>query len=363
MRTFAAQDFAPPTDNDRRGVQSPPRQQLKIVTPAQVPKRGWQQWERHRRPSQPSPQSPQGHGLALDSQAPRSANEGPSPMTPSHRTHSQLLPDKPTTYSLFPAPPPKSARRASQSLNPHIPSYAPEKSPPMAGPRFPSSVDTSQANMQGYNGHRSMSDPFYDDLQRTPSGGYRGIPWTDQPTSVRRPPSMYQPYRAAPVPEGSQLRSLPEDYPPPPQLARDQVNSILRSHSRRYPTRKKSAGSSQYTRFSNASESTTFEDIDEDLPTQSRSVLSPVAEMRSPPRRATSVLNRPRPIPRRVGHEEISGPNEDVTQSAKYKILVSPGLQSLDKSMSSSPVTPTTVQRTPQRTPPMRASRPWSQGL
>ena len=382
MSATETRDFA--TDDEPR-AKSPPRAPLTIVTAPQTNHEGWQNWAKSTNPS------PRNIGLALVPELPHSAKEGPLPMTPgSYSINSQLLPERPTTYSLFPAPPRSGpdSRRTSQNLKPPIPAYAPERASKMNGPRFPSSVDTSQANLQGDGRQRSLSDPFYDAPKSSPLQGYRGIPFTDPSAAVMRPTQAYHPYEPQDMGPASasprtQQPSLPRTYPPPPPIEQHYLASIERSNSRKHPSRKKSANSSQFTRstrFSNGSE-TSFEDADADDFPLPRSELSTVAEVRSPPQKSPKVIyppvpytaaessnriiNRPRPpyrkeslVAKRRGEEKAAELAEglqgrDVRQTAKWKILVSPGLESLDGSSSGSPYTA----RSAGRTPPMRPAR------
>ena len=380
MAAIAARDFAAEDEPREKG---PPRAPLTIVTPVQTNHGGWQNWARSTNPS------PRNIGLALGPELPYSAKEGPLPITPgSYSTNSQLLPERPN-YNLFPAPlrAGPDSRRMSQNLKPPIPAYAPERPSQMNQPRFPSSVDTSQANLQGASRQRSLSDPFYNNPESSTLHGYRGIPFTDPSAAVTRPTQAYYPYEPLDISPTStttrtQQPSLPRTYPPPPPIEQHYLASIERSHSRKNPSRKKSTNSSQFTRstrFSDGSE-TSFEDADLDDFPLPRSELSPVAEGRSPPQKSPKVvypavphsaaessyriINRPRPyrkeslVAKRRGDEKAaelanSLQGHDVTQTAKWKILVSPGLESLDGSSSGSPYTARSV----GRTPPMRSAK------
>ena len=384
----------------------PPRRQLRIVTPSTSSDDGWNRYQRGMNP---------GEEMALAVHPPplKSSNHSPiDPTTPaSYRTSSQLLPDKPT-YSLFPPPLRVTPRNSSapaglrpsgsaaqQRGNPPYPKYS---------PRFPSNMDTSQANLQtGSSRQRSLSDPFYDDFNRSPPqndnpyvqgfqtrspGSSRPVPsnnpgaWTTPNGIVRKPlPPLQSPsargLRSAS--SKSQLSSLPRPYPPPPPIEQHYLAAIERSHSRKDPRRKQSTSSSKFTRFSNGSE-TSFEDADEDEASMTRKFLSPVAEnpaLRSPPRNGItypsipiSAAESPAPIrasarnelptrsdsllTKRLGEQKAKeiasrlqgthpGVNEDVEKTAKWKILVSPGLENLESSGS-----PQSVRGT-ERTPPI----------
>ena len=323
---------------------------------------------------------PQNVGLAAHSRRSPSVVEEPSPMTPrspSPRITSQLLPEKPRrqSYTIFPPKPrtPVTGPRSSQSIshkyaNP-IQAYEPGRSPPMNGPNFPSSHDTSQADLQGDSRQRSLSDPFYE----PPTASYRGAPMIPEPLvpAQRTPSQEYRPSTHQPMHTVSlrtQQPSLPRTHPPPPTVDQHYLEAIDRSHSQRRPRRNVSTHSS-HTCFSEGSDITTFEEGDELEPIpplpQQRYVLSPVAEMRTPPRAPASVLypavpktaaedhrriiDRPRPpshrqslASKRRGSQkaaELEGGFKpgDVRNTAKYKILVSPGIQSLDGSISGSP--------------------------
>ena len=311
--------------------------------------------------------------VGLDANARRSTAvvEGPSPMTPrSPRVTSQLLPEKlpRQSYTIFP-PKPRTQSISHNHANP-MQVYEPGRSPPMTGPNFPSSHDTSQADLQGDSRQRSLSDPFYE--PRTAS--YRGVPMIPEPliTAQRTPSHEYRPSTHQPkhtVSLRTQQPSLPRTHPPPPPVDQHYLEAIERSHSQRRPRRNVSTHSSQYTCFSEGSDITTFEEEGELEPVpplpQQRHALSPVAEMRTPPQAPASVsypavpktaaedhrriIDRPRPPSRkqslaskRRGSQkaaELEGGFKpgDVRNTAKYKILVSPGIQSLDGSISGSP--------------------------
>lgn len=316
-------------------------------------------------------------GVSVSPKRSISAVEEPSPMTPrSPRITSQLLPPKPSPqrYSLFPKPRTPvdgstSSRRISHNSANPIQAYEPGRSPPMNGPNFPSSHDTSQADLQGDSRQRSLSDPFYE-----PRMTYRGVPLIPEPLVIARQitPHEYRPSTHQPmdtVSPRTQQPSLPRTHPPPPAVDQHYLEAIDRSHSQRRPRRNRSTHSSQYTRFSEGSDITMFEEGDDFEPIpplpQQRHALSPVAEMRTPPRAPASVsypavpttaaedrrriIDRPRPpslrhslASKRRGSQKAAelegGFNpRDVRNTAKYKILVSPGIQSLNGSISGSP--------------------------
>ena len=296
----------------------PPRRELRIVTPSNSSDDGWNRYQRGMNPEE--------NALAVHSAPPKSSNHSPiDPVTPaSYRTSSQLLPDKPT-YSLFPPPLRVTPRNSSA---PGAPTQSGPNAPRQANspyakysPRFPSNMDTSQAHLQsGSSRQRSLSDPFYDDFNRSPppnvyqfaqgtrprspgSSGpvpnnYPGV-WIPPNDIVRKPvPALHSPSARGlrPMPTRTQQRSLPKPYPPPPLIDQHYLAAIERSHSRKDPRRKQSTSSSKITRFSNGSE-TSFEDADEEETPASRKFLSPVAEspaLRSPPGNGITYPSIPR---------------------------------------------------------------------
>lgn len=372
-----------------------PRREIRIVTPATSSDDGWNRYQRSMNPEDEI-------ALAVHRPPPRSLNHSPiDPITPaSYRTSSQLLPDKPT-YSLFPPPLRVTPRNSSapagfKPSKPNAPGQG-DSSYAKYSPRFPSNMDTSQANLQpGSSRQRSMSDPFYDNWNRSPPsnvypyvqatqprspGSSRPVPsnypgaWINSNGVVRKPvPALQSPSARGlqPAPSRTQQPSLPKPYPPQPPIEQHYLATIERSHSRKDPRRKQINSSSKVTRFSNGSE-TSFEDADEDEAPATRKFLSPVAEspaLRSPPRSgitypsipisaAESPTRTPPPkgtparpelptrseslLTKRLGEtkaREIAGRlqgthpgvNDDVRNTAKWKILVSPGLNNLESS-------------------------------
>ena len=352
----------PIQQNRPRSDNKPP---LRVVTPSQ---RGWSEWRNT------AESNPHGIGLALGPETPQqSSRDGPSPMTPaSFGTNSQLLPDKPHN-TLASTAPHRLSKRYSRSLQPPLPTYAPEKTPPMSGPRFPSSMDTSQIHLQGNT--RSMSDPFYNDQHSPLFEGYRGVPytpWANPPASLKRPRSVLHSQKV-----GAQPTIIEESTSSVPVIDLQNMPPPGRAWNAKQPLRKKSESSSRYDRSVRSSNGsgTSFEDIDDD-PSLPKTVLSPVTEVYSPPRqlvtpplpvksvrRDSHIINRARPIPRSRQSGEPESPNpsievqdRDVTHTAKYKILVSPGLQSLEGSLPSTPRTPIaggTFSRHDERLPPL----------
>ena len=377
MALIATRDFGHENQTRQPLVprqQRSPTRQLRLETPASSSEDGWGQYQRNLRPE-----------LALGPQAPRSIRDGHSPITPaSNQTrNSQLLPDKPT-YNLFPPPSRPTARNSIPNQSVKLVGSSPKPPvPPLGSPfsraaqQHPSSLDTSQAHLQG-RGVPSGSnfDPFVDPASRSPPSIYPyfresrqrppaaaatrsrfRVPSWEQPPSagvVRKPVPTYQPYRAentvgAPVHSDQQA-----------------VGTGIYNH-RRKSSRKKSVGSRPMTVFSNGSE-TSFESLgdEEDESPDPRSALSPVAEVRSPPSgrvsypaippsAAESPTRRPQErsvhpaqpdslLSKRLGRDkarEIAGrlqspsrrsQDEGTPQSGKWKVLVSPGLRGADRS-------------------------------
>ena len=355
--------------------QRSPTRQIRLETPASSSEDGWGQYQRNLGPE-----------LALGPQAPRSIGDGHSPITPaSNRTrNSQLLPDKPT-YSLFPPLSRTTARNSIPNQSVKLIGTSPKPPvPPLGSPfsraaqQHPSSLDTSQANLQGggvTNG--SSSDPFIDPASRSPPNIYPyfrdsrprpppaaatrrfRVPSWEQPPSagvVRKPVPAYQPYRA------KNAMGVPV------QAEQQAVDAGTYSH-RRKSSRKKSVGSRPITVFSNGSE-TSFESLgdeeDEGPDPDPRSAISPAAEVKSPPsgrvsypaipvsaaesptrRREERSAHPPQSdslLSKRLGRDkakEIAGrlqspsrrsQDENARQTAKWKVLVSPGLRNNDKS-------------------------------
>lgn len=414
MAAIGGRQFEPHQPSSPHAIVAtpPPRRELRIVTPSSSSDDGWNRYQRGMNPEE--------NALAVHPPLPKSSNHSPiDPVTPaSYRTSSQLLPDKPT-YSLFPPPLRVTPRNSSAPGGPRPsgPNAPRQANSPYAkySPQFPSNIDTSQAHLQpGSNRQRSLSDPFYDDYNRSPPpnvtpfvqgtrprspGSSRSVPnnypevWIPPNDIVRKPvPALYSPSARGlrPMPTRIQQPSLPKPYPPPPPIDHDYLAAIERSHSRKDPRRKQSTSSSKFTRFSNGSE-TSFEDADEEETPASRKFLSPVAEspaLRSPPgngitypsiprsaaeesptqassRRAPARPNLPirsdSLLTKRLGEQKareiadrLRGTHpkvdEDVRKTAKWKILVSPGLNKLESSGSPKST------RGDGRTPPVNMS-------
>ena len=374
MAAIAARDFEyeHPTESQSLPRQQPsPTRQLRLVTPASSSEDGWGHYQRNLAPEQT--------GLALEARPPRSLRDEHSPITPStNRTrNSQLLPDKPT-YSLFPPPPRLTPRNSIPNQVMRPPGQSPRPAVPPLGSPFARSLpqhpsNTSQVHLQGGKMMaQSNADPFIESSSRSPPGVY---PRTEQsrtqpvPPPIRREsrrfrvPSWEQPPSAGvvrkPLPTYQAYRPLQEEAAP----ARNEGQSTTEAFHKRRPSRKKSSASRPMTVFSNGSE-TSFETIDneDEEHLEPRSTLSPVAEVRSPPRgrisypaipvsAAESPTRRPQDdamnpsapdslLSKRLGQakakeiaDRLQGPSRKPNDgSAKWKILVSPGLKGIDSS-------------------------------
>ena len=342
---------------------------------------GWSQWE------QPTAAAPTPMPRAA-----RSNVSERSPITPgTQKTTSQLLPDKPS-YGLFPPPmrPSPESRRASQSLEAlgaarnGQSSYSSVQS----SPRFPGALDTSQSYMQ--------------QAPKTPSPIYP----PDVYSQVRgsRPRSVYRPYRqeqdvstlpsdlpkrtlsrkplpgsaftsakglepeTTPTREGpSLLKIVPPPIPPAPLFFED--SGVRRQRSGR--SRRKKSEPRIETWFSNGTD-TSFEDGSDTEPV---SALSPVPEIRSTgpnspftypsiPQSASESRSSRIHLPESAARSDASLPrshsgddsspggrsrNVQPRNSAKWKILVEPGLRGID--------TPSPSSRSPQTA--RSAEAPW----
>lgn len=366
----------------------PPRRDLRIVTPASSSDDGWNRYQRSMNPEeeislpvQPPPLRSLNHS-PIDPITPASYRTS-SQLLPDKPTYSLFPPPLRITPRNSSAPAglrPSGSTAPQHGNSPHT-KYS---------PRFPSNLDTSQAHLQAGSGRqRSLSDPFYDDFHRSPPpnvypyvqtsrprspGSSRLVPsnypgaWSTPTDVVRKPvPALESPSAKGlrPPPSKAQQTSSSRPYPPPPPIEQHYLAAIERSHSRKDPRRRPSNSSSKLTRFSNGSE-TSFEDADEEEAPATRKFLSPVAEspaLRSPLRSGVTYPPipvsaaespartspnrapvRPEAPPRsdslltkRLGEQkarEIAsrlqgthpGVNEDIRNTAKWKILVSPGL-------------------------------------
>ena len=376
----------------------PPRRELRIVTPSTSSDDGWNRYQRGMNPEDnavaanpPPPKS--SNQSPIDPITPASYRTS-SQLLPDKPTYSLF----PSPLRITPRN--SSAPAGLRPSGPTAPRQGGSPYTKYS-PRFPSNMDTSQAHLQpGSSRQRSLSDPFYDSFNRSPpanvkqhvqgsqpqspgpshsvSRNYPGA-WTTSNEFARKPvPALQSPSARGlrPAPSRTQQPSFPRPYPPPPPLEQHYLAAIERSHSRKDPRRKQSTTSSKFTRFSNGSE-TSFEDADEDEDPAARRFLSPVAESpahRSPPRSGITypsipvsaaespTRNLPKEAParpdlptrsdslltKRLGERkarEIAGRlqgthpgvNEDVRRTAKWEILVSPGLDDHHESSGSPP--------------------------
>jgi len=384
--------------------QRSPTRQLRLETPTTSSEDGWGQYQRDMAPKEMR--------LPAGPQLPRSLRDEPSPITPaSNRTrNSQLLPDKPS-YSLFPSPlrvtprdsVPNQLRPGSAAPTPAVPAL---RSPfARAAPQHPSSMDTSQAHLQGGNGAENSNDPFTATSNRSAPNIY---PYFQEsrprppPRSVRRDtprfrvPSWEQPASTGVVRKpvaGPQPHRTQGVGPPPPPSEQHYMAAIEDFH-RRKASRKRGNALRPLTHHTSGSE-TSFEnsDVEMDEVPNLRSTLSPVTEVRSPPVRppkgrvsypaipisaSESPTRRkdsnsvPHPVrsdsllSKRLGQDrarEIAGRVQGPPQqprdngfrdTAKYKILVSPGLEPIENS--GSPSSAKSVVKSP---PASSTPTPW----
>lgn len=388
MSAIAMRDFG---HEHRAGLQVIPRiqrsptRQLRLETPATSSEDGWGQYQRD--------MAPEERRLAAGPQLPRSFRDEHSPITPaSNRTrNSQLLPDKPS-YSLFPPPLrvtprnsiPNQLRPGSTAPTPAVPAL---RSPfARAALLHPSSMDTSQAHLQCGNSAEDSNDPFMASLNRSAPNIY---PYFQEsrprppPRSLRRDtprfrvPSWEHPESAGvvrkPVVRPQPPRTQGEG-PPPPQIEQHYMAAIEDFHKRKRSRKKGNAPrpSMHYTSGSETSFENSDDEVDE-VPNP-RSALSPVAEVKSPvrppegrvsypaipisasesPTRRPNMDRAPHPVRsdsllgKRLGQDRarevadrLQGPSSQrsdngVRNSAKYKILVSPGLEPIRNSESPS---------------------------
>ena len=380
LATIAARDFGHDPEGkevvsqERR--QSPP--QLAVMTPMSTGEGGWSQWQRNT--------APQDIGLAL---APGVLTAGhPSPNTPaSHRTrNSQLLPEKPS-YSLFPAPlrPSPHSRRASQSLEAQLAARNVSATRPTSqqrsSRRFPSTLDTSQATMQGENNlHRSLSRPNnfpYSQAAQTESGykPYHPEPPSGPPLTelIDAPIRKPLPAHASPSARGIRLgRSIHGRHPGTLGKRVNSPPTVLKALDTTSNTpRRKKSDSRPPTWFSTGTD-TSFENSEDDAP-EAVSALTPVKERHRannanlvptnkptslrppPPARADSLLARRREEQRPSKDVERITPLSVlniVRHSAKQQILQSPILSEPLRTESPTSDSPRTIRDTEMALPP-----------
>lgn len=297
MSAIAARDFG---HQHQAGLQVTPRdqsssrRQLRLETPATSSEDGWGQYQRD--------MAPEGTRLAVGPRLPRPPRDEHSPITPaSSRTRtSQLLPEKPS-YSLFPSPQRLSSRdsipnqlRAGTALPP--PAVLPLRSPFVrAATQHPSSMDTSQAHLQGRSGPQESNDPFTspsDPSSFSIHHNFQGSRPLPPPRSHRRDtprfriPSWEQPVSAGVVrkPVAGPRPSESKDVRPALPSNEPHYLAAIEDFHRRKSSKKRRNGPRPITHYTSGS-GTSFENSDEeveDVPNP-RSALSPVAEVRSPP--------------------------------------------------------------------------------
>ncbi len=380
-----------------------PTRRLRLETPATSSEDGWGKYQRD--------MAPEERRLAAGPQMPRSLRDENSPITPSSsRTrNSQLLPDKPS-YSLIPSPlrvtPPNSTpdqlRPGSTAPTLAVPAL---RSPfARAAPQHPSSMDTSRAYLHGGNGVGDPNDPFTTSSHRSAPRIYP----SSQESRPRPPPrSIRQDTPRFRVPSWEQPESAgvvrkPVAGPQPPcskDLGHQQPwveqphSTAIADFKRRKPSRKRGNAPRPLTHYTSASE-TSFESSDDEVDgvPNPRSALSPVAEAKSPvgppvgrvsyPAIPISASESPtrRPNPNKAPHpvrsdsllskglgqdqarhiaDRLQGPlnqrsDNGVRKSAKYKILISPGLEPIGHS--GSPSSAKSVVKSP---PSSSTPTPW----
>lgn len=395
MSAIATRDFG---HEHQTGLQTmyriprSPTRHLRLETPATSSEDGWGHYQRN--------MAFQETFLAPEPQIPRSLRDEHSPITPvSNRTrNSQLLPEKPS-YNLFPSPlkvTPRNSIPNQLRTGPAPAPVVPPLSSPFAraAPQHPSSVDTSQAHLQGGNNGENPNDPFTASSNRSISSIY---PYFEEsrprppPRSLRRePPRIGVPSWEQQEAAGVVRKPVP-GYPTPytqgkrpsqPTIRQQQMNPV-ESPNNRKSSRKKDNGPRPLTHLTDASE-TSFEDDEEDDYPDPRSALSPLYEVRSPPTRSPegrvsypaipisaseSPTRRPNPkrpphpvrsdslLTKRLGQDRareladrLQGPSrqpkdDDFRDTAKYKILVSPGHDPLENSKS--PTSAKSIVRSP----------------
>ena len=356
-----------------------PRGPLRLVTPNTSSEDGWNHYQRS--------MDTEDIGLAVGPPV-RNSTAGPSPKSPisNRTTDSHLLPDKPT-YSLFP-PPLKINNRGSipgqGGRPPRVDTSKPAR-PTSTGPhhQFSNTMDNpSQSNLQPRadpRGSLRQSDPFFNSCsppEIDPFYQANGpavhpafrVPPQLSPTDVaRRPiPAHQSPSARGMFPSSNRTGppNLPRNHTQPGLFEQHSRAPINNSYKRKHFANKKSESSRPLTEtfYAGESDTTSIEEDSDDEPdhrgVRPRSTLSPVAESphlrspfqrqglpvstsASPMRYPISVEQRSQPQPlstRRLGEQrarEIAGRLETQAQpSAKWKVLVSPGLTPLGNSES-----------------------------
>ena len=395
-------------DQPREELPPPmPRGPLRLVTPNTSSEDGWNHYQRS--------MDTEDIGLAVGPPV-RNSTSGPSPKSPisNRTTNSHLLPDKPT-YSLFPSPLKINARNSipGQSVRPSGVDTSRSARPPSTGPphQFPHNMDnTSQSNLQRpVDPRRSLtqSDPFFKSssppdidpfIQANSSvihPAFRVPPQLSPIDAARRPVPAHQSPSARGLVTSSNRKVPPDlhqNYPPPGLFEQHSREPMDNSFKRRHYANKKSESSkplTQGTFFSEESDTTSIEEDSDDEPEhlgiRPRSTLSPVAESprlrspfqqqehqfeyppvpvstsASPMRYPTSVEQRSQSQPlstRRLGEQrarDIAGRLEtQASPSARWNVLVRPGLEPLGNSESPASPSASDAGRTQSRGFPQR---------
>ena len=374
-----------------------PRGPLRLVTPNTSSEDGWNHYQRSL--------DTEDIGLAVGPPI-RNSTAGPSPKSPtsSRTTDSHLLPDKPT-YSLFPSPLKINNRSSIPGQGGQPPRVDTSKTAHSSstGPphQFSNTIDNpSQSNLQPRadpRGPLTQSDPFFNScsppeidpfIQEDGPAvhpAFRVPPQLSPRDVARRPiPAHQSPSARGMVPSSNRTvpPNLPQNYAQPGLFEQHSRAPINNSYKRKHFANKKSESSRPLTDTFYESDTTSIEEDSDDEPNhrgvRPRSTLSPVVESphlrspfqrqglpvstsASPMRYPTSVEQRSQPQPlstRRLGEQrarEIAGRLETQAQpSAKWKVLVSPGLQPLGNSESPASPSASDTSRTQSRALPRK---------
>ena len=384
-----------------------PRGPLRLVTPNTSSEDGWNHYQRS--------MDTEDIGLAVGPPV-RNSTSGPSPKSPisNRTTDSHLLPDKPT-YSLFPSPlriNPRNSIPGQGVRSPRVDTSGSAR-PPSTGPphQFPNIMDnTSQSNLQRQADPRrslTQSDPFYNSSSppeidpfiqansSTVHPAFRVPPQLSPIDLARRPVPAHQSPSARGLFPSSNRKvppNLPQSLPPSGLFEQHSRDPIGNSYKRKHHANQKSESSkplTQGTFYSEDSDATSIEEDSDDEPvhreTRPRSTLSPVAEspyLRSPFQRQEHQFEYPPPpvttsaspmryptsaeqrsqsqtlSNRRLGEQrarEIAGRLEtQAPPPAKWRVLVSPGLEPLENSESPASPSASDAGRTQPRGFPQR---------
>ncbi|KAL8791536.1 MAG: hypothetical protein Q9195_005864 [Heterodermia aff. obscurata] len=230
------------------------------------------------------------------------------PSAASHRTTSQLLPDKPT-YLLFPPREPRLrvVNTGNSPVSPQSPNSFNTSSPVSAdiggsykpAPRGRNALDTSQANLQQENKavHKSPSDPFLDSpkdaeglIYAGEMAGARPKAWARSLETLRKPvPAQQSHGNSTPHPIKNRSQALlirdPSVYVGRPVFGVSSEQNISAEKALRSSAKRKSSNKRPSTVFSTMSD-TSFEDAGDEDDMLAYPVLSSVAEspkVRPPP--------------------------------------------------------------------------------